>query len=81
MAQFPDALTFFVRPSSLEELQRRLRGRGTESEEAIAMRLKRAADEIQLANHYGYQILNDDIDCAVAEIATILTQQWKDAVK
>ena len=77
MSQFSDALTFFVRPSSLGELERRLRGRGTESDEAIAMRLKRANDEIQMANHYGYQILNDDIERAVEEITTILTQQWK----
>jgi guanylate kinase len=72
--QFPDAITIFLRPSSLEELQRRLRGRGTESEEAIQRRLARARDELAQAHRYRHQVINDDVDGAVNEIKQILNQ-------
>ena len=74
---YPDAITIFIRPSSLEELQRRLRGRGTETEEAIQRRLARARDELALADRYQHQVVNDDIDQAVEQICTILTEQWE----
>ena len=77
MRQFPDALTIFVRPSSLAELERRLRGRGTESPQSIRQRLSQATHELELADRYGYQVINDDMDRAVEEICTILTQQWE----
>lgn len=70
--RFPDALTIFLRPSSLEELQRRLRLRGTESEAAIQRRLARAQEELAQADWYAYQVINDDVDQAVAEIVQIL---------
>ena len=77
MEQFPDAITIFVRPSSLEELERRLRGRGTESNELIRRRLQTAKKELELADRYRYQVINDDVDRAVEQIDTILTQQWE----
>jgi guanylate kinase len=77
MAQFSDAVTIFVRPGTVDELQRRLRGRATESEEAIRQRLQQAPRELALADRYGYQVINDDMQRAVEEICTILTQQWK----
>jgi guanylate kinase len=72
VSQFPDALTFFVQPGSLEELERRLRGRSTENEESIARRLKVAREELQFASAYKYQIVNDSLDRAVQEICQIL---------
>ncbi len=66
--RFPDAVTIFLRPSSQEELERRLRGRGTESEEAIRRRLARAERELALADRYQYQVINDNMDQAVQEI-------------
>ncbi|MGO8691779.1 MAG: guanylate kinase [Thermoguttaceae bacterium] len=75
--QFPDAITIFVRPSSLDELERRLRGRGTESNELIRRRLQTAKKELELADRYRYQVINDDVDLAVEQIDTILTQQWE----
>jgi guanylate kinase len=77
MDQFPDAIGIFIRPSTPVELERRLRGRGTETEEAIQRRLARADDELALASRYQYQIINDDMDRAVAEISGILTSHWE----
>jgi guanylate kinase len=75
--RFPDAITIFLRPSSREELERRLRGRGTETEEAIRRRLERADRELALADRYQYQVINDNMDQAVHEICRILTTRWE----
>jgi guanylate kinase len=72
MERFPDALSIFIRPGSFEELERRLRGRGTETEDAVSRRLARAKQELELADRYRHQVVNDDIDQAVAEICSIL---------
>ena len=71
-AQFPNALTIFLRPSSEEELERRLRARGTESEEAISRRLEVARRELARADQYKYQVVNDTVDRAVKQISEIL---------
>jgi guanylate kinase len=70
--RYPDAITIFLRPSSLEELEKRLRGRGTEDEEALQRRLEQAKNELALADWYRYQVINDDLDRAVREICQIL---------
>lgn len=75
MEQHPEAISFFIQPESIEELERRLRGRGTEGEEAVQRRLARARDEIALAKRYQYQITNERVDQAVEEICDILNQQ------
>jgi guanylate kinase len=69
---YPDAITIFVRPGSIEELERRLRGRGTDSEEAITRRLDVARRELDSASQYQYQVVNDDVDRAVQTIYEIL---------
>jgi guanylate kinase len=68
-------LTIFLRPSSIEELERRLRARGTESEDAIARRLEVARRELARAGNYSFQVVNDVVDRAVDEISQILTRQ------
>src|SRR4051812_40543947 len=73
-SQFPNAPTIFLRPSSEAELERRLRSRGTESEEAIARRLEVARRELARADKYKYQVVNDTVDRAVDQISEILTQ-------
>jgi guanylate kinase len=73
--QCPDVLTIFLRPSSLEELERRLRARGTESEEAISRRLEVAQRELARANTYRFQVINDVVDRAVDEISQILFKE------
>jgi guanylate kinase len=70
--QYPDAITIFLRPSSLDELSQRLRGRGTEGEEAVQRRLEQAKNELALAGWYRYQVVNDELDRAVREICEIL---------
>ena len=74
LERYPDALTIFVRPGSVDELERRLRSRGTESTDAIERRLQVARQELSCADRYRYQVLNDDIDRAVAEIVAILNR-------
>ena len=69
---FPGVPTIFLRPSSEEELQRRLRARGTESESAIERRLEVARRELDRADEYQYQVVNDTVDDAVNEISEIL---------
>jgi len=79
LEKYPDAISIFIRPGSadyLEELRRRLRGRG-ESEESIEQRLQTARRELALADRYRYQVVNDRIDRAVAEICHILKSHWE----
>ncbi len=75
MERFAGAITIFVRPSSMEELRRRLELRGTDTPQEIEKRLQRAQYEMGQAHHYRYQVVNDDLDRAVNEICTILTEE------
>jgi guanylate kinase len=67
-----DALTVFLAPPSLEELEKRLRGRGTESEESIRRRLDNARREMLRADEYDHVVVNDRADAAAARIVEIL---------
>lgn len=69
---FPNSLRIFILPPSLDELEQRIRGRGQDTEEAIARRLKRAHEEINAASEFDIQILNDDFDKAVDTIEAAL---------
>ena len=64
----PDAVSIFIMPPSLEELKRRLRGRGTDSEEVIEKRLQEALSEIERAPEYDYIVVNDELQNAVNDI-------------
>ena len=70
--KIPEAVSIFIAPPSLEELEKRLRGRGTEPEEKIKKRLEEALNEKQLINLYDYVIVNDDVDNAAKMILNIL---------
>jgi guanylate kinase len=74
VSKYPDTITIFLRPRSLEELEERLRGRGTEDEEALQRRLEQAKNELALADWYRHQVVNDDLDRAVREICDILAR-------
>lgn len=65
---YPNALRLFILPPSLDELEARIRSRGKDSEAAIARRLQRAKDEIAAASEFDYQIVNDDLETALAQI-------------
>lgn len=67
-----DAVSVFVAPPSLDELERRLRGRGTDSDETIAVRLGNAAREMSCAGVYNYLVINDDLDVAAATLQAVL---------
>ncbi len=76
---FPDAITLFVHPGSLTELERRLRGRQTESEVAIQDRLETARREVATSHWYQHTIVNDNLaDCAAA-ICSILEDHDRNA--
>lgn len=66
--KYPEAVTFFVRPPSVEVLEQRLRDRGTENEETIQRRLEVARHEWPHGREYTYEIINQSIDQAVDEI-------------
>jgi guanylate kinase len=68
----PDALQIFVLPPSIEELERRIRSRAQDDEDAIARRLRRAQVEIAAANEFDLQIINDDLLTALAALETAL---------
>lgn len=75
MEVYPESLTIFLEPPSLEICEQRLRSRGTDSESTIQRRLKRVHDELQMAHRYRYRVVNDDLDQTVRQIQGILTEQ------
>ncbi|MFM7057960.1 MAG: guanylate kinase [Planctomycetota bacterium] len=70
--QYPQAVTIFLRTPSPAEFERRLRARGTESEDIIQRRLAVAERELSQASHYRYIVINDQLESAVTEICDIL---------
>ena len=78
MERMPECVSIFVLPPSFEELERRLRGRGTESEEKVRARLETARGEIAYAPRYQYQIVNgEDVDAAYQQLRGIYLKETK----
>lgn len=75
MEKYPDILSIFILPPSMESLERRLRRRGTEDEETIHKRLEAAKEEMQYKDKYKYNVVNGDLDVAVNEILDILHKE------
>ena len=71
--QYEDALLLFVMPPSTDELRRRLVGRGTETEEVIEKRMRRAAKEAEGIENYEYIVVNDDLEVCVRQLHEIIT--------
>lgn len=69
---YPDAVSIFIMPPSFTELSRRLKNRGTETEEDICRRLKIAEDEMQRAKEYNYIVINDDLSVCVNDVLSII---------
>ncbi len=65
---FPAGFQVLLQPPSFEELERRIRGRGTDSEEAIARRLARAREELAAAAEFDAVVVNDDLDRALEDL-------------
>jgi len=74
----PDAVTVFVLPPSVSELERRLRDRKTDSDEVIARRLSDALGDMSHWHEFDYVIINDDLDRAVAELQSVLADRGGD---
>lgn len=70
--RYPECVSIFVLPPSLDELERRLRSRGTETEDVIRNRLETAVDELKIAPFYKYQVVNGELSKAVEEVLSIV---------
>ena len=70
--KMPEAVLIFVAPPSVEVLTQRLRGRGTESEDSLKVRLSNALGELALKDKYDHVIVNDDLDSACDELRKII---------
>jgi guanylate kinase len=72
MQRFPQAVTIFIMPPSLEELEKRLRGRGTDSRQNIDLRLRNAQEEIAQNGICRHVLLNDDIEKATQDLVELI---------
>ena len=68
-----DACSVFIMPPSVEELERRLRGRGTDSEEVILKRIAKAEFELSKSSEFDHVVINDNLEVAVAEVVNIIS--------
>jgi guanylate kinase len=75
LQHYPNAVTIFLTPNSLDEVERRLKSRATETPEAIDRRLEVARHELSLAGKYKHQVLNDDVDAAEAGMIEVLKSE------
>lgn len=80
VAQQPDTLTLFIVPPSMKELERRIRGRGTEPEEIVQQRLAKAQKELEKSYQYKYCVCNDDVQLA-ADIISIIIKRHMEYAK
>lgn len=78
LAKFPDAVSIFVAPPTMETLKMRLTQRNTDSPETVMRRLKNAEMEMAHAHCYDHVVVNEDLDEAVARIETILDDRSAD---
>ena len=73
--KMPDAISIFIMPPSIEELEQRLRGRKTETEEAIQTRLHEVKREIEAGKNFDYKIVNDNIEEALKDLQKIFDRE------
>jgi guanylate kinase len=73
--RFPEAVSVFVAPPSIEALRERLGGRGQDSEEIIERRMRDARNELSHYPEYDYLVINDDFDTALAELGAIVVAE------
>ena len=75
MKKRPDGVYIFLLPPSIEELKKRIQGRGTESQETLSRRFDAAFNEIATGKKYQYVVVNDTVEAAVAKIEAILAAE------
>ena len=76
---YPNAILIFIAPPSLEELERRLSGRNTETAAEIATRIERAAQELAAQDEFDYIVINQDINQAAAEVESLIKTNLQEA--
>jgi guanylate kinase len=74
-----DSLLIFIRPPSVEVLEARLRNRKTEDEATFKRRMERVAMELGMASQFDFQVVNDDLQTAIAEVNRIVVQRTSEA--
>ncbi len=79
--KFPQTLLLFVIPPSVEELKKRLNGRGTETMEVIRDRMRRACEEAEGMESYDYLVVNDDLETCVEEVHQIIQGEHRRMVR
>ncbi len=79
--KYPDCVTIFLLPPSMEELEKRLKGRGTEPLDVIEKRLNTAKEELTYSEQFDYKVINDDVDRAKEEILSIISNIKKERNK
>ena len=77
-SQIPDAITLFIRPGSLAQLEQRLRGRGTEQESSILRRLEVAREELLQSSWYRHIVVNENVEQTTQDICRLLTNYKRD---
>jgi guanylate kinase len=75
MREFPEAVTIFIEPPSLDELERRLRRRGTDSDESIRLRLLNAKKELEYRRFFQYIVVNNHLDESIKQIEDIIKSE------
>ncbi|AFZ35619.1 guanylate kinase [Stanieria cyanosphaera PCC 7437] len=75
---FPAAQRIFILPPSLQELEQRIRKRGTDSEEAIIRRLSRAKEEIAAQNEFKHCLVNDDLKATIQKVEQLIFEECTD---
>jgi len=71
-SSYPDGVFIFIMPPSMEELRNRITSRGSETPESLKTRMESAYGEISFASKYDYAVVNDEVDCAVKRIESII---------
>ncbi len=74
-SHYPEAVLVFVVPPSMDELEARLRGRGTETDEVIQKRLSRAKEEFNFVQKYNYVLVNDTVEEAIKRLHSIIVAE------
>ncbi|MBS4749544.1 guanylate kinase [Granulicatella sp. zg-ZJ] len=74
-SKMPEGVFIFLTPPDLEELERRLIGRGTDDAPIIEKRIKKAKEELALMKHYDYAVINDDVQSAVDKVKAIIQSE------
>lgn len=71
----PDCVSIFITPPSIQELENRLRGRGTEDEATIQRRIAASAKELEIGKSYDYNVVNDNLEVAVQDVMNIINNE------